>query len=140
MGDTMTQYMIALPNGKPADVHGNQTQLLSESKCFQMSRLDCTSCHDIHRNERGLVQLFNERCQHCHGEGNHACGMETNSNRIFIKNNCVSCHMPKQSSHVIRVQAEANSTQAIPTMVVNHRIAIYPEETKQILKNQSVTY
>jgi hypothetical protein len=42
--------------------------------------------------------------------------------------------MPAQSSKAIRVQATANSTLAIPTTVVNHRIAIYPEETEKILK------
>jgi hypothetical protein len=136
MGDTMSHFMVAVPNGKPADVHGNQTQLLSESKCFQMSVLECSSCHDIHRSERGLVEVFNERCQRCHQGENHACRMENDSNRVFIKNNCTRCHMPAQSSHLIRVQADVNSTKAIPTTVVTHRIAIYPAETKNVLKEQ----
>jgi Cytochrome c554 and c-prime len=136
MGDTMTSYMIPTSGGKPIDVHGNQTQLLSQSKCFRMSNLDCTSCHNVHQSERGFLQAYNERCQHCHIGGHQTCGMETDSNRFFIQNNCVRCHMPEQSSGVIRVQAEASSTEAIPTMVVNHRIAVYPEETKRILETE----
>jgi hypothetical protein len=42
--------------------------------------------------------------------------------------------MPEQASNVIRVQASSNSTLAILTLVVNHRIAIYPEESANILK------
>jgi len=43
--------------------------------------------------------------------------------------------MPEQPSLAIKVQAEPNSTRAIPTMVINHRIAIYPEVTNKMLKN-----
>jgi hypothetical protein len=125
MGDSLLSFMVPLSTGDQLDVHGNQTQLLSQSKCFRMSNLDCTTCHDIHSSERGFEQNFNERCQTCHSAGKHICGIMTDSNMNFIKSNCIHCHMPEQGSGVIRVQASANSS-AIPTAVVNHRIAIYP--------------
>jgi hypothetical protein len=130
MGDTMTSYMIPISSDKPLDVHGNQTQLLEQSKCFRMSNLDCTSCHNVHTSERDSVQTYNERCQNCHSAGKHICGIMTDSNVNFIKSNCIRCHMPEQKSRLIRVQASVNSSQSIPTVVVNHRIAIYPVQLK----------
>jgi hypothetical protein len=44
--------------------------------------------------------------------------------------------MPEQVSNAIRVQATANSSMAIPTLVTNHRIAIYPEESAKILNTK----
>ncbi len=136
MGDSMKSYMIPIRKGSQMDVHGNQTQLLSESKCFRMSNLDCTTCHNTHVSERGKRALYNEHCQQCHTPGNHFCTMATDSNIAIIKNNCTGCHMPEQASNVIRVQATANSMQAISTLVVNHRIAIYPEATTRILNTK----
>jgi hypothetical protein len=134
MGDTLTKYMILINDGNRLDVHGNQTQLLSQSKCFRMSNLECSTCHNTHVSERGFVKVYNDHCQNCHSPGKHFCKMATDSNLVFIKNNCTRCHMPEQESIAIRVQAAANTTTAIPTKVINHRIAIYPEETAKILK------
>jgi hypothetical protein len=130
MGDSMRSYMIPVSSDKPLDVHGNQTQLLAQSKCFKMSNLDCTSCHNVHNNDRDFMQGYNEKCQSCHAANKHSNIMMTDSGVNFIKSNCVRCHMPEQNSGVIRVQAVANSSKAISTMVVNHRIAIYPIQTK----------
>jgi hypothetical protein len=135
MGDSLTSYMIPLyDRNHRLDVHGNQTQLLSQSKCFMMSSLDCSTCHNTHMNERGLVDIYNGHCLSCHSTRNHFCTIATDSNIVFISNNCTRCHMPEQASNVIRVQASSNSTLAILTLVVNHRIAIYPEESANILK------
>jgi Cytochrome c554 and c-prime len=135
MGDSLSSFMIPLSTGDQLDVHGNQTQLLSQSKCFRMSNIDCSTCHDIHINQRGLVKNFNDHCQSCHAPGKHFCKMATASNTFFLQNNCTGCHMPLQTSSAIVVQA-SNQNVAIPSMVVNHRIAIYPEETKELLKKQ----
>jgi Cytochrome c554 and c-prime len=134
MGDSLRTYMIPINSGNQLDVHGNQTQLLSQSKCFKMSNLDCSTCHNVHMNDRGMVNVYNEHCMNCHSPGKHFCKMATDSNMAIIKNNCTRCHMPGQASRAIQVQASANSTLAIPTTVINHRIAIYPEETAKILK------
>jgi Cytochrome c554 and c-prime len=135
MGDSLSSYRIPLSTGDQVDVHGNQTQLLSQSKCFRMSNMDCSTCHNAHVNERELVQNFNHTCQNCHAPGQHFCGMANDSNIVFIKNNCTGCHMPAQASRAIVVQA-ANNTLAVPNLVVNHRIAIYREETARIMKTK----
>ena len=134
MGDSLSSFMIPLSTGDQLDVHGNQTQLLSQSKCFRMSNLDCSTCHDIHINQRGLTKSFNDRCQSCHAPDKRFCKMATGSNTFFLQSNCTGCHMPLQASSAIVVQA-SNQNVAIPSMIVNHRIAIYPEETAKIMKD-----
>jgi hypothetical protein len=104
-----------------------------------MSDIECSTCHNTHVNQRGLVKSFNGHCQDCHSPGKHFCKMATSTNMTFLQNNCTGCHMPLQYSTAITV-IPSNHAATIPTMVVNHRIAIYPEETKEILKKQSVTY
>lgn len=138
MGDTLTSYMIPISSGNQLDVHGNQTQLLSQSKCYRMSDLVCATCHNTHVNERGNENIYNGHCQDCHSPGNHFCKIATDTNMVFIKNNCTNCHMPAQASSSIRVQASIHSTRSIPTMVVNHRIAIYPEESAKVLTSYQV--
>ena len=99
-----------------------------------MSNIDCSTCHDIHVNQRGLTKSFNDRCQSCHTQAKHFCKLATASNTFFLQNNCTSCHMPLQASTAIVVQA-SNQKVAIPSLIVNHRIAIYPDETVKIMKD-----
>jgi Cytochrome c554 and c-prime len=133
MGDSLASYMIPLSTGDQLDVHGNQTQLLSQSKCYRMSDIDCSTCHNAHVNQHGFVKSFNNHCQGCHSPGNHFCKMATSSNMDFLQNNCTSCHMPLQASTAI-VVLPSNHTAAIPTMIVNHRIGIYTGETVKIMR------
>ena len=67
-GDSLNKYLL-LDNSKfdtaHIDVHGNQTALLMASKCFKMSQLVCTTCHNTHEQERELT-LFSQRCMSCH--------------------------------------------------------------------------
>ncbi len=134
MGDSLLSYMIALPSaGEPLDVHGNQTQLLGSSKCFRLSSMDCTTCHNTHQNQRGFVKSFNDKCQGCHEGKKHSGEWANIATAVFIADNCTKCHMPAQPSTAIVLQAVQDSA-SIPVMVVNHRIAVYPLETARIMK------
>lgn len=73
-----------------ADVHGNQVGLLRRSKCFRASReMTCSSCHDVHQEERDLAAM-SRKCAGCHQAA--GCGRGEG---------CVDCHMPLQESGVI---------------------------------------
>ena len=69
-GDTLSNYFIidtTPKNINDLDVHGNQYGLLAASKCFRISKtMTCLSCHDVHKNERGKMELFSQRCMSCH--------------------------------------------------------------------------
>lgn len=113
----------------PVDVHGNQVQLLRRSRCFQSSQMTCSTCHDVHQQQRDLAAL-SAKCMTCHGVASlgksHPTleGMETK---------CVSCHMPLQKSQVLFSNSNG---QRLTPLVRTHRIAIYPDAARQTLTTQ----
>lgn len=134
-GDTLTNYFsvpMVPPNESAIDVHGNQTGLLSMSKCYQVSGMTCLSCHNVHRAEKDQLAVFSQRCASCH---NKAHGKECKMTETIggaITQNCIDCHMPKQASHAVAVYLQ-NATSPTPALMRTHVIKIYPEETKKFL-------
>lgn len=137
MGDTLAKFkepdFLHEPvNPATLDVHGNQTALLSASKCFLMSNMDCSSCHNPHANNSQNIAMYTQKCLNCHSEAKHNyCTMAPKLGSA-ITNNCINCHMPQKPSNVISVEATQGKI-SVPYLVRTHRIAIYPEETKKIL-------
>jgi hypothetical protein len=131
-GDTLTNYVrpvsaLSLDYGH-MDVHGNQKGLLSTSKCFISSNLDCSSCHDTHINDRNNPALYNAKCMVCHSNNNsnHICKLTNQLGADLLKNNCISCHMPSLPSKLI-IAGDSSA------MIHTHHIAIYPDQTQKIL-------
>lgn len=138
-GDTLANFMLtqfpgaAIPDTTVPEVHGNQIKLLAKSKCFIMSNMDCSTCHNTHVNDRGNNMVYAQHCMTCHSEANHNfCKMVTPSTVSFFENNCTTCHMPAQPSKAIVVQTSETKNN-MPCTVVNHRIAVYPEESKKVM-------
>jgi hypothetical protein len=115
------------------DVHGNQYGLLTASKCFKMSQLDCSSCHNPHVNEAASPKIFSQRCITCHTDTKHTSLTLTNQQKLLLNNNCIDCHMPMLPSRKIVLNV-VNSNEAVPDMVRTHRVDIYPEKTKELLE------
>src|SRR4029077_868392 len=101
--------------------HGNQIQHLTRSRCFQSSRMTCTTCHDVHKPQRNAAS-FSEHCLSCHKV--EACGRYHQLGKA-ITSNCVDCHMPLQESEVL--VSDTNGRKLKP-LVRNHQIGIYPGE------------
>ena len=147
VGDTLGKYyapgLQTATSGNP-EVHGNQYGLLRSSKCFLHSQLDCSSCHDVHVNEVNNPRLFSQRCMTCHNEPAHnTCTIRPDAG-LVISDNCIDCHMPALASRKIMLQGSGSSaallsgaTKASPALVRTHRIAIYPESTRQFLEGKS---
>lgn len=103
----------------------NQIARLALSACFEESDMACVQCHDPHKNERGMTQVFSQRCLKCHQE--KQCGMhETLGPKL--KENCVDCHMPKRATENLRV--ETVSGQVFPPLR-DHYIRVDQQATKQ---------
>ncbi len=137
MGDTLSKFkephfLTENPNPATLDVHGNQNGLLGFSKCFLMSNMDCTTCHDVHKNQSTNLALYSQKCMNCHNEANHNFCKMAPKLGAAMKNNCIDCHMPLKPSSIISVAASHGEKQ-VPYLVRTHRIAIYPEETQKIL-------
>lgn len=114
------------------DVHGNQLGLLSSSKCFKSSQMDCSSCHNVHRNEVNDPVLFSSRCMTCHQENSpDACTFNPPKGLVLSKN-CIDCHMPLLASRKIFLQMD-NPRNSTSDLVRTHRIAIYKDISKKFV-------
>ena len=109
------------------DVHGNQFGLLTSSPCFLSSpEMDCGTCHDSHKNQRGDSQHFINSCNSCHETSGHTCSASL-ADQQSMGNNCVSCHMPSKPSTVMAMQGGENLEEK-PVLVRTHLIGIYARE------------
>ncbi len=112
------------------DVHGNQYGLLKASKCFQKSEtLDCTTCHNPHKNERGQLALFNQKCISCHSTMKTPIACSGDVQKIQeMGNNCVQCHMPLADSKTMKIQIPNGDEIAVK--VRTHLIGIYHKDSQ----------
>lgn len=107
---------------KEPDVHGNQTRMLAQSKCYIQSKtMDCSSCHKTHENLKGKLTIYSQRCISCHATIKHSPATLTNA---MVKTNCIDCHMPKQPSNLISFQL-AGKNKTSQYLLRTHRIGIY---------------
>jgi hypothetical protein len=136
VGDTLDNYSIPAYNTdsmSTLDVHGNQYGLLTSSKCFRMSQMNCSSCHNVHVNEVNSPKLFSQRCMNCHHESEHnTCTMPATPG-LVLTDNCIDCHMPALPSQKISLEF-SNASKTTPDLVRTHRIAIYPASTQAYLE------
>ncbi len=111
------------------DVHGNQYALLQASPCFKETpTMDCTTCHNPHKNQRGNTDYFNSKCIECHQKNTRVCKEDVKVMAQF-GNNCISCHMPPKPSISMFVQEEGDSVKTA-VEVRTHLIGIYPKMGK----------
>ena len=107
------------------DVHGNQTQLMMASKCFQQSnKLTCNTCHNVHVKERDDMTVFEQRCKDCHQQVKHSFADNT------VQSNCVKCHMPLKPSSLITLLTNQKGV-AVPDSIRTHLIAVYDVKGKR---------
>ncbi len=122
-------YNAAPVDNSKLDVHGNQYGLLTSSECFkQTATMDCTTCHDPHKNQRGNAVYFNQKCMECHTTDSVVCTVET-SQINEMGNNCIACHMPKMPSRSMTVELDENSPET-PFYVRTHLIGVYSQQKK----------
>jgi hypothetical protein len=117
------------------DVHGNQSGLLTSSKCFKVSQqMTCSSCHDLHNKEVNQPALFSQRCINCHSSPTHKqCSLKEKSG-IRLEDNCIDCHMPMLPSKAIFLQV-ADRSKSTADFIRTHRITIYPDATAEFIRN-----
>jgi predicted CXXCH cytochrome family protein len=138
-GNTLTDFYKSATAGfyPQADVHGNQYELLAESKCFVISKtMDCTSCHNPHTSEIESIAVQSEKCLSCHTEVKKNFCTTKVAKGISLKENCIDCHMPKKASGVIGFYLSGKSEMS-PYLLRTHKIGIYPQESpvKNVKKN-----
>ncbi|UII80393.1 multiheme c-type cytochrome [Flagellimonas sp. CMM7] len=130
VGDTLINYSLPdydIADSKELDVHGNQYGLLLASTCFKGSEnMDCATCHDPHKKERGNHALFNSKCMNCHNAKNNVdCAMNFNASEISASN-CIACHMPLTPSKSMSVGIGVDTANTL-VEVRTHLIAVYAD-------------
>ena len=123
VGDNLDYHSYEDVSFKELDVHGNQVGLLKESKCFIHSKMECMTCHDPHKNERGNNRKFNDKCIECHK-------LQTKCKNTDNKSNdCIACHMPVIKSKAMRI-LDANGENIVK--VRTHKIKVYDKVSDEI--------
>lgn len=137
-GDTLSNFYYPDfgETPKTPDVHGKQVQLLSASKCFiQSNTLECSSCHTLHGQKPETVSVYAQQCRNCHQEIKHKSPEIAMLDQQVITNKCVDCHMPKEVSRAISFR-EKDKVNLSDYLLRTHRIAVYPEASKNVLNNK----
>ena len=131
MGDTLANFFLPFAARKTTtdfDVHGNQYQLLSQSKCFLQSKtIDCTSCHDPHTNATADLTVYSQKCISCHKDVDHLSFKMDKDQANTIKSNCIDCHMPEQPSRAITFKLSGSDSTS-SYLLRTHKIAVYHDE------------
>lgn len=140
-GDSLAHFAVSAHVGaRTPDVHGDQVALLASSKCFKESNMDCSTCHDPHAGDHHDYTAYARRCQGCHSPDNHNfCKIANDQNLSFIERSCTRCHMPAQASGIIRVKT-GEAARDTSVFMVNHLIAVYPEESKKVLSQLRIEH
>lgn len=138
-GMKLDAFSVANPVSSQADtldVHGNQYGLLAASKCFTAStQMDCSSCHNVHKDEYNDPKLYSQRCMNCHGDGHKTSCTVNATGIVSMQDNCIDCHMPILPSK--KIQLNVGSKQKLePDYIRTHYIAVYREETRKFLNRQ----
>lgn len=136
-GDRLTDFSLPTYSEDTSallDVHGNQYGLLTASKCFKNSEMDCASCHNVHNEEINVPKLYSTRCSSCHNQTSHnTCSFKPQQGFV-LNDNCIDCHMPSLASKSIFLQS-SDPQKSSPDYVRTHHVAIYPEQTKKFIKD-----
>jgi hypothetical protein len=135
-GDTLMNFFdpaFGAVNHDP-DVHGNQTKLLAMSKCFASSAImTCTTCHNSHEKETGNLVGYSQKCMTCHKPEDHNFCRIAPRLGGALNTKCIDCHMPALPSKVISFKM-TDAKETSPYLLRTHRIAIYPEQTAEVLQ------
>ncbi|HXC03887.1 MAG TPA: tetratricopeptide repeat protein [Bacteroidia bacterium] len=115
LSDFITVFMPRYKGGDDQFIMASHAARLKMSKCFIQSAqtsasaeglrpykdgLTCVTCHNPHVSVKVTgTGVFNAACMNCHRpeKKNGECTASMQS-RILVKDNCVSCHMPRSGS------------------------------------------
>jgi len=142
-GDTLANYtsgqvLHAYKDAASVDVHGNQVKLLTSSKCFLSSKIECNTCHSMHSDAAKSLAAWSAKCLTCHSIANHNFCKIAVQVGPAIKTDCIDCHMPTRSSKTVVIHGSSKQNDP-PFLARTHLIAIYPDETRKIMAMLSGT-
>lgn len=135
VGDKLDDFSFpsyAADSAATLDVHGNQYGLLTSSKCFEMSDMDCSSCHNVHVKETRKLEVFSSRCMNCHKQGGENFCTQPEVPGLVLSSNCIDCHMPKLPSRQVFLRSSGMNPPT-PFFVRTHLVGTYREEVVKFI-------
>lgn len=128
-GEPLDEYLQLPPPdpNAPIDVHGNQVELLKQSRCFRSSNMTCLTCHDVHKTQHDAGE-FSQKCLSCHKPDSATFARADHP----VTNNCIDCHMPKQQTNLIVFNWKGTQTKP---EVRSHWIKVYPAAARTSAAN-----
>jgi hypothetical protein len=114
--DKFIHFPPADPN-TPLDVHGNQVDMLKQSRCFRESAMTCLTCHNVHAPQHNPAE-FSQRCLSCHKPDSATFARPDHK----VTDNCIDCHMPKQETNLIVFDFAGKK---VRPQMRNHWIKVY---------------
>ena len=101
LSEVMNVFMPEYEGAQDKMIMASHVERMKKSQCFiQSGKMSCITCHDPHVSVKFTPRIkFINACQSCHGaaSGQHEC-TESAAVRATKNNDCVSCHMPHNSS------------------------------------------
>lgn len=136
VGDDLDEFLFPIhpvDSSETLEVHGNQFGLLSSSKCFKMSEMDCSSCHNVHVKETRNVNVFSVRCMNCHKKGSDNFCTQPEVPGLVLSKNCIDCHMPALPSRKVFLRSSGNE-KSTPFFIRTHLIGNYEKQVRLFLE------
>lgn len=131
-GQPLDQTFRPIHTKYPEDDHvANQIKGLRQSKCFQKDEsLTCATCHNPHKpHEPGEKDAGAKSCAKCHKPAD--CKEQPKLPQA-VRADCVGCHLPPRVW--MNVNFHTNKDRFVPPIRrFDHRIAVHPESTKDVL-------
>jgi hypothetical protein len=124
---TMDVFMPTYQGNENKMIMASHVERMKMSNCYINSgKMSCITCHNPHVSVKYTPQeQYIQACNSCHASKNN-CSEKENI-RLAKNNNCVTCHMPSNSSidiphvavtdHYIRRKPEKINTQAIANFI-----------------------
>jgi len=127
-GAPLAKSYKTLASRFPEDDHvANQTKYMRESKCFQHSEMTCLTCHDPHKPADHKTVAA--ACAKCHQPAH--C-KEQPRLPAAVRDDCTGCHLPARVWMNVHFHTAKDRYQP-PIRRYQHRIAVYPEATQEVL-------
>jgi hypothetical protein len=101
LSDVMSVFLPRYEGDQSQFTMASHPDRMMQSACFKESNgaMTCISCHNPHKSiEITPSDHFNSKCQSCHTNAKKNLCTAPENQRKAVKNNCVSCHMPKSGT------------------------------------------
>ena len=130
-GEPLEDYFRTHGDRDPEDdISANQIEGLSRSACFIQTEMTCNTCHNPHIPEGpdNSASAANS-CFVCHQA--EQCGA-SETLPVDLRGECIDCHMPRKGA--LNFTFHTKTEDYLPLIQRReHRIAAYPDKTKELL-------